>query len=65
MDAEIVDLIVLIWTQLKGKRKEDTMSNKEREGSTQGEGGLYKKLQIPMLPQKSQKSGVTFDYNTK
>ena len=30
-------------TLLKGKRKESTMSNKEREGSTQGKGMLYKK----------------------
>ena len=34
------------------------MSNKEREGTTQGVGGLYKKLQIPMLPPKSPRSGV-------
>ena len=29
----------------KGKRKESAMSNKEREGSTKGKGGFYKKLQ--------------------
>ena len=28
------------------------MSKKEREGSTKGKGGLYKKLQIPTLPLK-------------
>ena len=56
MDAEIVDLIVLIWTQLKGKRKEDTMSNKEREGSTQGEGGLYKNCKF--LPSLQGRRGV-------
>ena len=32
----------------------------KREGSTHGEGGLYKKLKIPALPPKSLRSGVTF-----
>ena len=49
-------------TQIKGKRKESTMRNKEREGSTQGNGGLYKKLKIPTLPPKWPRSGVTFHY---
>ena len=35
----------------KGK-KESAMKDKEREGSTKGKGGLYKKLQIPTLPPK-------------
>ena len=47
----------------KGKRKESaTMRDKEREGSTKGNGGLYKKLQIPTLPPKWSRSGVTFHY---
>ena len=36
------------------------MMEKEREGSTKGKGGLYKKLQIPTLPPKHPRSGVTF-----
>ena len=44
----------------KMEKKESTMSNKERKGSTQGKGRLYKKTQIPMLPPKSGRSGVTF-----
>ena len=36
--------------------------NKEREGSTQTKGGLYKKLQIPNLPPKWPRSGVTFHF---
>ena len=34
----------------------------KREGSIQGEGGLYRKLKIPTLPPKLQRSGVTFHY---
>ena len=56
----LVPASVHALTQLKGKRKESKMSNKKREGSTQGEGGLYKNPQIPTLPPKSQRSGVTF-----
>ena len=37
------------------KKKKSTMSNK---------GGLYKKLQIPTLPPKWPRSGVTFHYNS-
>ena len=36
------------------------MGQEKREGSTKGEGGLYKKSQIPTLPPKYQMSGVTF-----
>ena len=32
----------------------------KRDGSTHWDGGLYKKLQIPTLPPKSPRSGVTF-----
>ena len=46
----------------KGKRKESAMREKEREGSTKGKGGLFKKLQIPALPPKWPRSGVTFYY---
>ena len=35
---------------------------KEREGSTKGKGGLNKKLQIPTLSPKWQRSGVTFHF---
>ena len=39
------------------------MSNKERErGALKGKGGLYKKLQIPTLPLKCPRSGVTFHF---
>ena len=38
------------------------MREKEREGSTNGKRGLYKKLQIPTLPAKWPRSGVTFYY---
>ena len=44
----------------KGKRKERAMREKERQGSTKGKGGLFKKLQIPTLPPKHPSSGVTF-----
>ena len=44
----------------KGKRTESAMREKEREGSTKGKGGLYKKLQISTLPPKWPRSGVTF-----
>ena len=44
----------------KGKRKK-SMREKEREGRTK-KGGLYKKLQIPTLPPKHARSGVTFHY---
>ena len=33
-----------------------------REGSIQGEGGLYKNLQIPTLTHQSPLSGVTFHF---
>ena len=33
---------------------------KKGVGSTQGEGGLYKKLQIPTFPPKLGRSGITF-----
>ena len=46
----------------KGKRKESAMSEKETEGSTKGKVGLYKKLQIPTLPPKWPRSGVTFHF---
>ena len=36
------------------------MREKEREGSTKSKGGLNKKLQIPTLPPKHPRSGVTF-----
>ena len=36
------------------------MRKKEREGSTKGKGGLNKELQIPTLPPKHPRSGVTF-----
>ena len=52
-------------TQLKGKRKQSTMSNKKREGSTLGKGGLYKKFQIPTLPPKWPRSGLTFHGNLR
>ena len=38
------------------------MRETEREGSTKGKGGLYKKLQIPTLPPKWPRSGVTFHF---
>ena len=44
----------------KGKIKESAMMDKEREGSTICKGGLYKKLQIPNLPPKWPRIGVTF-----
>ena len=44
----------------KGKIKERAMREKEREGSTKGKGGLYKMPQIPTLPPKWPRSGVTF-----
>ena len=49
-------------TLLKGKEKR-AMREKEREGSTKGKGGLYKELQIPTLPPKGPRSGVTFHFN--
>ena len=53
------------WTQLKGKRKESTMTNREREGSDQGKGGLYKNYKFLCSLQKSPRSGLTFHYKTK
>ena len=44
----------------KGKRKERAMREKVREGSTKGKGGLYKMPQIPTLPPKWPRSGITF-----
>ena len=41
------------------------MREKEREGSTKGKGGLYKKLQIPTLSPKWPRSGVTFHFESK
>ena len=38
------------------------MREKEREGSTKGKRGLFKKLQIPTPPPKHPRSGVTFHY---
>ena len=51
----------------KGKRKESAKREKEREreGSTKGKGGLYEKLQVPTLPPKWPRSGVTFHLNLK
>ena len=40
------------------------MREKVREGSTKGKGGLYKMPQIPTLPPKGPRSGVTFHYAT-
>ena len=51
-------IIVFVWSQYDGGNIEWNV--KKWVGSTQGEGGLYKKLQIPTLPPKSQMSGVTF-----
>ena len=45
-------------TQIWDKKKESNV--KKRVGSTHGKEGLYKKLQIPTLPPKSPRSGVTF-----
>ena len=39
------------------------MREKEREGSTKGKGGVYKKLQSPNLPPKWPRSGVTLYFN--
>ena len=41
---------------------EKSATNKEREGSIKGEGGLYKELKIPALPPKLPRSGVTFHF---
>ena len=47
----------------KDKRKERAMREKEREESTKGKGGLYEMPQIPTLPPKWPRSGVTFHYS--
>ena len=44
----------------KGKRK--CNEGQMREGNTKGKGGLNKKLQIPSLPPKWPRSGVTFHF---
>ena len=44
----------------KGKRKDRALREKERGGAPKAKEGLYKKLQIPTLPQKHPRSGVTF-----
>ena len=38
------------------------VGEREREGSTKGKRRLYKLLQIPTLPPKWPRSGVTFHY---
>ena len=38
------------------------MREKVREGSTKGKGGLYKMPQIPTIPPKWPRSGVTFHF---
>ena len=47
-------------------KKESAMMDKEREreGSTKGKGGPYKKLQIPNLPPKWPRSGITFHFSS-
>ena len=45
---------------IREKKKEYNVKEREREGSTQGEGGVYKKLRIPTLPPKLRMSGITF-----
>ena len=53
-------LFYLIASKDREKKRECNEGEREREGSTKGKGGLYKKLQIPTLPPKSSRSGVTF-----
>ena len=45
--------------------KRESNEGEVREGSTIGKGGLYKMPQIPTLPQKWPRSGVTFHYLQK
>ena len=45
-----------------GRRTIKKIKKREREGSIQGKGGLYKKLKIPTLPPKLPRSGVTFHF---
>ena len=45
----------------KGKKRESN-EGEGREGSTKGKGGLYKMPQIPALPPKCPRSGITFHF---
>ena len=56
-------LIAVPRASPKGKRKESGIREKEREGSTKGKGGLYRKIHIPNLPPKWPMSGITFHYD--
>ena len=47
------------------KEKREGQREREREGSTKGKGGLNKNLQIPTLPPKWPRSGITFHFKTE
>ena len=49
----------------EGKKRKKNATTKEGGGSMKGIGGLYKKLEIPTLPPKSPRSGVTFHFTLK